>query len=104
MVRYLVGKAFFQSKDKSQTFYKITVLESLTARQYQSGQRGYNASDYFVDVAVYSQLPDNLDAMPRVDLGFDVVGGKAYLNSVQIVQEAQEGQAKNADQAAKNRR
>ena len=78
MTRFLVGRASFQNKEHTATFYKITVLESLTERQYNSGQRGYNASEYFVDKGFYDSLPEDLERMPRVELGFDVVGGKAY--------------------------
>ena len=82
MTRLLVGKSSFQNKEHTATFYKIVVLESLTERQSQSGQRGWNASEYFVEKALYDSLPDDIEKMPCVELGFDVIGGKAYLVSV----------------------
>ncbi len=81
MERLLVGKASFQNREHTATFYKAVVLESLTDRQFQSGQRGWNASEYFVEKALYDSLPDDLEKMPRVELNFDVIGGKAYLAS-----------------------
>lgn len=83
--RMLFGKDTFENKAKTGRFYKVTLVEPVTEKQYEYGRRGNSAVDYFINRDLYQSLPDNYDGFPLADVDFNVTGGHAEIVDIRLV-------------------
>lgn len=85
MVRTIIGKSTFESKDKTKRYYKVVVLEPTTAKQRGNGRYGFSAVDYFIDKGLFQDITDDFENFPQADLEYYIVNGRAELTSIQMV-------------------